>query len=235
MDTFNLGPADPQAGAPAPSRSGRTKRIVTTVAASAVLLGGGAGIGVALTGGASASSGSGSASTGSSGTAATTATTSATASGRCAKITAALQDSDHPRAAARVRAFCHRPLLRLALVGGEYGQVTFKGTTTPRTIAFERGTVESLSGSVLTVQAADGTTWTWVLSSSTKVRSDGQLVGQSQLAGGEQVLVGGPVVSGARDAKLIRIRPSGSSGSSGSSAPSSSSSAAPSSSTPASS
>jgi hypothetical protein len=230
MDTFNLGPADPQADPPAPSRSGRTKRIVTTVAASAVLLGGGAGIGVALTGGASASTGSGSASTGSSGTAA--ATTSATASGRCAKITAALQDSDHPRAAARVRALCHRPLLRLALVGGEYGQVTFKGTTTPRTIAFERGTVESLSGSVLTVQAADGTTWTWVLSSSTRVRSDGQLVGQSHLAGGEQVLVGGPVVSGARDAKLIRIRPSGSSGSS---APSSSSSAAPSSSTPASS
>ena len=62
MDTFNLGPADPQAGPPAPSRSGRTKRIVTTVAASAVLLGGGAGIGVALTGGASASTGSGSAS-----------------------------------------------------------------------------------------------------------------------------------------------------------------------------
>lgn len=219
MDTMNLGPAEPDP-APASSRSGRTKRLLTTIGASAILLGGGAGIGVALTGGASAS-------TTSAGTGATTSaaqTTSATAAGRCARIEAALRASNHQTAAARVKAFCKHPLLRLALVGGEYGEVTFKGKTSPKTVAFERGTVTSVSSSVITVRAADGTTWSWDLTSSTKVRSDRMQVTESALTTGDAVLVGGPVVSGTKDARVIRIRPSAPSAPSASSAPSSSAS-----------
>jgi hypothetical protein len=37
----------------------------------------------------------------------------------------------------RLHALCAGPLLRLALIGGEYGQVTFKGKTSPKTIAFD--------------------------------------------------------------------------------------------------
>ncbi len=204
MDTQNLTPVQ---GDSEPPRSGRTKRIVTTVAVSTILLGGGAAIGVALTGGASA------ASSPTASTSAKTTSVATTRAGKCAKIAGALLNSGHPRAAERLTAFCHRPLLRLALVGGEYGQVTFKGQSSPRTIAFERGTVESVNSTALTVAAPDGTTWTWDLTSGTTVRSNGSAVPESELTSGDLVLVGGPVVNGVRDARLVRIREASSSGS----------------------
>ena len=85
-------------------------------------------------------------------------------------------------------------------------------------MAFERGIVQSASGGTIVVHAADGTTWTWDLVSSTVVRESGQKTTTSALTTGEPVWVGGPVVSGARDARLIVIRPP--SGSSASSSPS---------------
>jgi hypothetical protein len=170
------------------------------VAASAVLLGGGAAIGVALTGGASAS-------TSSAPTASSTARASTSAAARrCAKLTGKVRGSGHPKAAARLKAFCDRPLLRLALVGGEHGSVTFRGKTGTRTVSVERGTVTSDTGSQLTVAAPDGTTWTWDLTASTAVRQDGKKVAGSTLSTGDLVFIGGPVVSGSRDARLIRIR-----------------------------
>lgn len=205
MDNPNLGPTGQGAVPAAARRSGRSRRVATTVAASAVLLGSGAAIGIALTGGASASSGT-SASAGS--PAAVTATSLGAL--RCAKIAAKLRASEHPAAAMRLRALCTEPLLRLALVGGEHGQVTFKGkTSSPKTIAFERGTVESVTGSAVTVKAPDGTTWTWDMTASTTVRAAGQDTAQAKLATGDRVFVGGPVVSAARDARLIRIRATG--------------------------
>ena len=179
-----------------------------------VLLGGGTAIGVAMTGGASAAAGNSPGSgttTASSGTAASTAgqtdAANATAAGRCAKITGALRQSGHDRAAWRLTVLCHSRLLRLALVGGEHGVVTFKSMTGTTTMAFERGTLEAVSSSEVTVKAADGTTWTWDLTSATVVRSDRQQVAASALTSGEQVLVGGPVSGGAHDARIIRIRP----------------------------
>ena len=147
MENRQLGSAG-QAGQSAPApRPGRAKRVVTTIAASAILLGSGAAIGVALTGGASAAT--------------------ASAAGRRrgtrrrplrqggARSCAAMPDvaSSHPAVVKRLRAFCGNPLLRLAAVGGEYGQVTFKGKTSPKTVAFERGTIESVTGSAFTVRA----------------------------------------------------------------------------------
>lgn len=97
----------------------------------------------------------------------------------------------------------------MALLGGIHGQVTFKAKTGFRTIAFERGSVRSVSGSALTVQAADGTTWTWHLVKDSVIRESGSKVAISKLTAGEQVLVAGPVVSGQNDVKLVRIRPAG--------------------------
>ncbi|HXB47485.1 MAG TPA: hypothetical protein VNW50_06940 [Streptosporangiaceae bacterium] len=205
MDNPNLGPTGQGAVPAAARRSGRSRRVATTIAASAVLLGSGVAIGIALTGGASASSGT-SASAGS--PAAVTATSLGAL--RCAKIVARIRASEHPAAAMRLGALCSEPLLRLALVGGQHGQVTFKGkSSSPKTIAFERGTVESVTGSAVTVKAPDGTMWTWDLTASTTVRAAGQDTAQAKLATGDRIFVGGPVVSGARDARLIRIRATG--------------------------
>jgi len=191
--------------------SGRTRRVVTTVAASAVLLGGGAGIGMALTGGASASTAN-SQNVGSvtgigagTGTSATNAASTA-AAGRCAKLVQALRNHDRLRAANGVQAFCRHRLLRLALVGAEHGEVTFQTKAGPKTFAFERGTIQAVTGSAITVMAKDGTTWSWDLTSSSKLRQAGHQVTTANLRTGEQILVAGPVVNGTRDATLIRIR-----------------------------
>jgi hypothetical protein len=220
MNTMHPDPSN-QGGPAAPRRwPGRTRRIVTTAAASAVLLGAGAGIGVALTGGASAStaqtSPSPSASPG-----ASSGSSSARVS-RCTRLVQQLVEGNHPRLAIRLHALCTRPLLRLALVGGEHGTVTFHGKNGPVTALFERGTVESDSGSVITVTAADNTTWTWNITGSTVTRQDGSKVSASDLSG-DQVLVAGTVVNGANDARLIRVRSnSGAGGGSTSSPPSAS-------------
>ena len=118
----------------------------------------------------------------------------------------------------RCRWLRHR-IVRVALLRGIDGQFTFRGRGgTIRTLAFERGVVQSVSGSDVVVSAADGTTWTWDLVSNTVVRENGSKTSQSALATGEPVWVGGPVLSGVRDARLVVIKPP--SGGSASSSPS---------------
>jgi hypothetical protein len=204
MENLNLGPTQAGAEPAAPRRPGRVKRIAITVAASAVLMGSGVAIGIALTGGAFASTGTSGSAGGS-----LAGTRSPIAAVRCAKIAAKLRASGHPAAAMRLHALCTEPLLRLALVGGEYGQVTFKGKTRQKTLAFERGTALTVTGSAVTVRAHDGTTWTWDLTASTAIRAAGRATAHAKLATGDRVFVGGPVVSGRRDARLIRIGASG--------------------------
>lgn len=107
--------------------------------------------------------------------------------------------------------FVRHPLFRFLLLHGIEGQFSFRGRTgTIRTLAYERGVIETLnSGSSIVVKAADGTTWTWDLVGNTVVREQGGVVSQSALSGGEQVWVGGPVVNGTKDARLIFINPPG--------------------------
>jgi hypothetical protein len=98
------------------------------------------------------------------------------------------------------------PLMRLRRLGGMYGSFTYRTKTAgDRTLAYERGTIESVNGSDVIVQASDGTTMTWRLESSTVVRDHGKS-STSALADGQLVFVGGPVASGAKDARLIVIR-----------------------------
>jgi hypothetical protein len=132
-----------------------------------------------------------------------------TAAARCDRLAAGVLGTGHPAAARRIKALCRNPLLRLAAIGGLHGSVTFKAKNGTRTLAFERGTVTSVTGSVLTVRAADGTTWAWAIVPATAVRQGGRQVARSTLADGDQILVAGPIVSGARDARLIRIRSGG--------------------------
>lgn len=110
-----------------------------------------------------------------------------------------------------------RALRRLRLLGGEHGEFTFHTKKGTRTLAFERGTVVSVTGSDVTVRAADGTSWTWMLSSTSVVREDGSRNSPSALWAGEHVFAGGPVTGSARDARLIVIRKPSASPSSGAS------------------
>ena len=174
--------------------------------------------------------------TSSSGAAGSGASAGGTAAHPCAaalKTARAARQAGHPAAAraalraagARCRPLRHR-LFRAALRRGVDGQFTFRGKGgTLRTVAFQRGIVQSASGGTVVVHAADGSTWTWDLVSSTVVRESGQKTTTSALTTGEPVWVGGPVVSGAKDARLIVIRPpSGSSAAASPSPPASSSS-----------
>jgi hypothetical protein len=107
-------------------------------------------------------------------------------------------------------------LARLRALGGVDGEFTFHNSTGYHTLAFQRGAILSVSGSQVVVGAPDGTTWTWLIVSDTVVRQKGGKTTTGALSRGESVFVGGPVVSGAKDARLIVIRPdqSGSSSSS---------------------
>jgi hypothetical protein len=120
--------------------------------------------------------------------------TSASLAGQAATLSSALSAGPAGR------------LARLRRLGGMYGQYTFENKKGSHTLAFERGTITSVGGGDLVVRAANGTSWTWQLISTSVVREDGTKEPESTLADGQAVFVGGPVTNGARDARLIVIR-----------------------------
>ena len=210
MNTMYDAPADGgyPAGAPDPhsarSRTTRWRRWGVGAAVFGFLVGGG----ITL----AAVSGGGGQATG----------TQATGT-RAAALNTALSDAAGNPAVppARVR----WALGRLRRLGGVDGTATFHNKTGFHTLSFERGTIQSVSGSDVVIKAADGTTWTWHIVSDTVVRKNGSKTTTSALSAGETVFAAGPVVSGTRDARLIVIRPSGPAGSSGSPTPAGSQSA----------
>ena len=133
-------------------------------------------------------------------------TAPASPSAACLRRAARLRAAGHPSAAGLAPWRCGHRLRRIRALGGIHGQFTFETRTGARTIAYERGVIQSISGADVVVQAKDGTTWTWVLGSSTVIREKGKRVAASALSDGENVFAGGPVVSGAYEARLIVIR-----------------------------
>lgn len=197
-----------------PRWSGRVRRFLLTAAAGAVLLGGGTAIGIALTGGASAATSSPPVDTATTSASPSTSPSTGTgsgsgsgAAGRCSTLAKELLLANHAKLAAELHALCTHPVLRLVLIGGEYGTVTYRGKSGPTTFAFERGTVESYIGSVITVTSPDGsTTWSWTIAPNTIIRQDGS---KATLSDGDTVLVVGTVAGGANNARLIRITSTG--------------------------
>jgi hypothetical protein len=130
---------------------------------------------------------------------------SASTSSQAADLSSALSTASSTSSsvpAARVR----WALGRLRRLGGVDGEFTYHNKTGFHTLAFERGTIQSVSGSDVVVKASDGTTWAWTIVSDTVVRKSGSKTSTSALSAGETVFAGGPVVNGARDARLIVIR-----------------------------
>jgi hypothetical protein len=99
-------------------------------------------------------------------------------------------------------------LARLRLLGGIHGEFTFHYDGGYRTLAFERGTIQSVNGNDVVVVAKDGTTWTWLIVSDTVVRQNGSKTTTGALSPGQTVFAGGPVVNAAKDARLIVIKAS---------------------------
>ena len=195
MNTMYDAPADGgfPASAPGPSRPARSNKWYRWGVGAAVfglLAGGGITWAAVSGGGAPASSAS---------------------SARAAALNTALTDAAGDQAVppARVR----WALGRLRHLGGVDGTATFHNKTGFHMLSFERGTIQSVSGSDVVIKAADGTTWTWHVVSDTVVRKNGAKTMTSALSAGETVFAGGPVVSGARDARVIIIRPSSPAGS----------------------
>ena len=131
-----------------------------------------------------------------------------------AQLNTALSDAAGSSAvpAARVR----WALGRIRRLGGVEGTATFRNKKGFHTLSFERGSIQSVSGGGVVIKSPDGTTWTWKIVSDTVVRKDGAKTTASALSAGETVFAGGPVVNGARDARLIIVRPAAPAGTSGS-------------------
>jgi hypothetical protein len=109
--------------------------------------------------------------------------------------------------AARCR-LARRRVLAFFLLRGVDGQFTIQTKKGIKTLAYERGVIQSVTtGKSITVKASDGTTWTWDLVSTTVVRDRQGKIGQSALTSGTPVWAGGPVVQGTKDARLIVVRP----------------------------
>jgi hypothetical protein len=168
-------------------------RVVAGIALASVLAGGGVFAAVTMAGSAPAATGS----TG--------------PTGQAAVLNSALTMAASPSAAtggvtSGPRRWLRNPLVRLRLLGGMDGQFTFETKTGPRTLAFQRGTIQSVAGGDVVVRATDGLKWTWEIVSDSVVRESGKKTTASALASGQLVFVGGPVIDGARDARLIVIR-----------------------------
>jgi hypothetical protein len=109
--------------------------------------------------------------------------------------------------AARCRR-ARRRIFAFFLLRGVDGQFTVQTRKGTKTLAFERGVIQSVSaGKSITIKASDGTTWTWDLVAATVVRDRQGKVSESQLTTGTPVWAGGPVVQGTKDARLIVVRP----------------------------
>jgi hypothetical protein len=165
-----------------------------------------------------ATTGAGAAVSGSSAGAGPTPAATTPAARRCAQLVRtarAARLTGHHRLSAAARAavarcrFIRRRIVRFFLLRGIDGQFTIRTRAgVIRTLAYQRGVIESVaSGSSIVVRAADGTISTWDLVSNTVVRDANGKVSESTLAVGEPVWVGGPVVNGAKDARLIFVRP----------------------------
>ena len=136
---------------------------------------------------------------------------------RCAQLARtarAARHTGHPRLSGAARAatarcrFIRRRIARFFLLRGVDGQFSVKAADgTVRTLAYVRGVIESVNnGTSIVVQAADGSSWAWQLVSTTVVRDGTGKISESSLAVGEPVWVGGPVVSGVKDAQA-HLRP----------------------------
>ena len=89
---------------------------------------------------------------------------------------------------------------------GVHGEATVRGRDdTFHVRTWQRGEVTGRSGASLTVRSADGVSWTWTTTGSTRVRKDGAKATLDALATGDQVVVAGKREGGTRTAGTVVV------------------------------
>lgn len=198
-----LGPARQPGGPgpqpPQPRKRGKALRWAAGITAAVLLGAGGALAGLELGGGSSTPANASQAVALNSALSSTGSSASA-----CASASGSTSSSSTSGGKSGKR-HCRR--LQLRRIKGMYGQIAFNTKGGTETLAFERGEVLSSSGGHLVVRAKNGTTWTWNIVSNSAIRESGKAAASSALSYRTQVFVGGQVVGGTRDARLIAIRP----------------------------
>ena len=127
-------------------------------------------------------------------------------------------------ASSAAKGACRSRAHLLRLIHGMYGQVAFNTTSGTQTLAFERGTIQSVSNGQLTVKAKNGTTWTWTVDSSSVIKQNSKTASSTAPFNGDKVFVAGPVSGSTKDARVILIHTGQASSGSGSKSSSQSSS-----------
>jgi hypothetical protein len=217
MDDMNWGNPPQYQGPQAHGRSShKALKWTAGIAAAVVLAGGGAIAGMDLLGGsapAGYSMGVTSSQSPGGASSADGLDTSGAAGGQADVLSAILATAgspgaDAPGSVAAGRGVHGRHLARiLRRLRGVHGEFTVRKPGGGfREIAFERGTVVSVSGTSVVVHAADGTTWTWTVTSDTVVRKDRAKSSASSLAAGDLVFAAGTESGSVRDAGLIIAR-----------------------------
>jgi hypothetical protein len=201
--TTNSTSTGTNSGGPQPRRAySRRAKVATAILGCAVIAGGAFAVTEGLSGGHSDPAAT-TAASGPTGQAAVLSDALSTASSTPSSTSSGTANATQTKAET-LRA--RRLLALIRRLGGQYGQFTYGTKTGPRTLAYERGSIVSVSGDDVTVRAKDGNTWTWVLVSESVVRENGKRTESSDLAAGQSVFVGGEFVGTAHDAKLVVIR-----------------------------
>ena len=129
----------------------------------------------------------------------------------CVAAAKHLRATGHRRAALAKLRSCLRRYLRLRLRLRQlvhramHGEITFATRKGQKTLVFSRGAIQSVSSSSVVVKAADGTTWTWSLSSSTIVTRGGHRADLAALSAGQKIIVVGQLAGGADDARRVFV------------------------------
>ncbi|MBW8481927.1 hypothetical protein [Actinomadura parmotrematis] len=106
------------------------------------------------------------------------------------------KDRPHKRA----RAFAAARDLR-----GVHGEATVQRKDGFHLLAWQRGQITGKSGALVTVRSADGVTWQWTTSGTTRVRKDRAKSTVAALANGDTVVVAGDRTGDTRTARVVRV------------------------------
>lgn len=99
----------------------------------------------------------------------------------------------------------HPRLRRYVMRHTLHGDVTVRTKKGTATIAVQRGTVQSVTATSMTVKSSDGFTETWKLDGGTKVRADRKAADRSAVTTGEEIGVAGRQRGGSDTARLIVV------------------------------
>ncbi|MFC4590581.1 DUF5666 domain-containing protein [Sphaerisporangium corydalis] len=117
-------------------------------------------------------------------------------------------DSAADEAVSLTQAPKDNPKLRIGIrrgLIGIHGDTTVRARGDFATYTWQRGAVTAASATSLTVKSADGVSWTWTVTSDTKVRKNGAKSTSSAVATGDTVFVLGQPSGDARKAQGVVV------------------------------